>query len=170
MGVRPHLVGVDDGYLPVRDGNIGSPSPRRTCGSSVGDLGLLRLNPDYRGRHMAPPAAGGCETRWMSGYRVGIRRRLTEASQPSNQLSNNACRWRRTPADSDRRLLAGQMCRSAGGPLADLASGRRGHPVPAACQNRAETSDIGEEQDAERTGSHQGNSRLTPCLKRPSKQ
>ena len=43
-------------------------------------------------------------------------------------------------------------------------------PVPAACQNDDETGDIELEPDDEQTSSDQENSRLTPCLKRPSEQ
>jgi hypothetical protein len=46
----------------------------------------------------------------------------------------------------------------------------RSVPVPVACQNGAETRGIELLPDDEQTGSDQEDGRLTPCVKRPSKQ
>ena len=46
--------------------------------------------------------------------------------EPSNQVSNNRHRQRRTPADADGRSFPGQASRSPGSPHRNLASGRRG--------------------------------------------
>lgn len=42
--------------------------------------------------------------------------------------------------------------------------------MPSACPNEVKTAGIEQHQDDEKTGSHQENSRLTHCVKRPPKQ
>jgi hypothetical protein len=57
-------------------------------------------------------------------------------------VRNDARRQQRTPADTDGRWFPDQAYCSAGSGRYDLASGRRGRGVPAACQNGAETGDM----------------------------
>jgi hypothetical protein len=47
-------------------------------------------------------------------------------AEPSNQVSNDARRQQRTPADTGGRWFPGQVCPSTGSGRRDLASGRRG--------------------------------------------
>jgi hypothetical protein len=112
--VRPGQCDLDDvlgrGRRSIQQ--VGTATPRTTA--------VLDSRP-----HTQKPAPSDSEQELA--YSLHPDGQAEACPEPSNQVSNNRHRQRRTPTDADGRSFRGQACRSAGSSHRDLASGRRGY-------------------------------------------